>query len=1375
MPLDVDRLRAEAFTPFSGAVTSAVPNIHPTGLGLIEIVTGPGLVGFKLNGTLRWLIDVKFFAGKPVLNLNQVQDGLQVELTGARFPGTNLSADFVCELRKTNRPDTRMNLSMTLGGFHARLIFERWLAGSQHAESPVTLNDTVCQLGASGKVTMEGPAEAIFSPNWMLNFAAPTIATIITGPSSQLASDELTLRLLTSQDASVVSTPKSKRTHLTMLRGSHDWDLKPVPTLLAIGSLTAQKDLFDRIDIEAGETTSDDVDHVLLAQSFSEDKLTLQLGGELKDLDDNPFTLELVRPRYAIDFEADHAVLLSHFGQKPKWLSVQGFALQVGDVWGPAPFEMEMTGGLVTALRCEPRFLQACAPLKGDAVARPLPLDGKRLNFVAIPDTKPGWGVLAAPDVVGKPKLSLPDFAVSVLRRDDLLSLEFLFFNVALEAGQGTPPRLVKIDSGKDAFFATRFNAPQNIAERVFFEDADNTDPPTSPPVSALAAGPSRLVFRLAANVTSLGYTLDSLLHWENFDPSLAPVAVSPDPPEAISGEQQPLIREPNLSETAIEAPWHLIISPNSTGGWKHETTAVTHLNRTELWHTRLGVRKSIDGSSPLVDEQDESTRKIRAIWSPDYQSGPPPPSGGGPFRMSLDNRDRNQIVARSSNYFLSGQPPRAIDVNQLMLSALGAWMNVRGHWDDPGGLFNIEEWLHRAAMGRDNYVRVVEAGYLLPFGHRASLIKVTERKFQKNSSGHTTAYLRQREFIVVKEPEKDYGYLVTAVPQKRGRDFPYTSVGITTLVTPNLDVNNGLHFFPKVGGFEFLFHIVGRDRDGQLSEFTAPLLFAADSQDYLALAIADYTNASLLLRKRDLLGQSIAYAASSKPGDTSLNTSTLTFNVASLPNPSQQQHQPPFYPILDPNGAADVVIPAVQQLTGINATVPIKLYQNYVDSDFKEGGIFVELLNGGLEAKFSSSDRSGGVATPSMNVAALSRTFGTVGGASSTLDNFENGTFDPKDYFGTIADAKLLGFIPLTDVIEKVLNIAGNTAKVPKVLTNRMPDAIITSLAWKPMAKNWTAPGGFASVTFLAPDNPEHGEHLELDVTIRKPLVGGGPPEATVAGHMRNFKIDLFNVIGIHFKVLDFTSTSGKKLDTSAEMGEIEFEGDLRFLNELQKYIPSSGFRDPPSVNVTSTGVTVGYSQGIPNIGVGVFSLENIRLGAALELPFISQPVRFRFAFSEREHPFLISVSMLGGGGFFGLAIGPEGVEMLEAALEFGANVSINLVVASGNLHIMAGVYLKLEPSNNASQLTGYLRAGGSAEVLGLITISIEFYFGFTYYFEEHKIAGEASVDVEVDVLFFSATVEVKMRREFSDPEVSFSDLMSSSDWDDYCEAFAT
>ena len=69
----------------------------------------------------------------------------------------------------------------------------------------------------------------------------------------------------------------------------------------------------------------------------------------------------------------------------------------------------------------------------------------------------------------------------------------------------------------------------------------------------------------------------------------------------------------------------------------------------------------------------------------------------------------------------------------------------------------------------------------------------------------------------------------------------------------------------------------------------------------------------------------------------------------------------------------------------------------------------------------------------------------------------------------------------------------------------------------------------------------------------------------------------------------------------------------------------------------------------------------------------------------------------------------------------------------------------------------------------------SIEFYLGFTYYFAPTcRIAGEASVVIEVHVLFFSTSVTATMRREFADPKISVADLIGPADWASYCEAFA-
>ena len=54
----------------------------------------------------------------------------------------------------------------------------------------------------------------------------------------------------------------------------------------------------------------------------------------------------------------------------------------------------------------------------------------------------------------------------------------------------------------------------------------------------------------------------------------------------------------------------------------------------------------------------------------------------------------------------------------------------------------------------------------------------------------------------------------------------------------------------------------------------------------------------------------------------------------------------------------------------------------------------------------------------------------------------------------------------------------------------------------------------------------------------------------------------------------------------------------------------------------------------------------------------------------------------------------------MLEAAFEFGATASIDIGVASGGVHIMAGIYFSLRAqgagTDLAPTLVGYLRMGG-------------------------------------------------------------------------------
>jgi hypothetical protein len=130
----------------------------------------------------------------------------------------------------------------------------------------------------------------------------------------------------------------------------------------------------------------------------------------------------------------------------------------------------------------------------------------------------------------------------------------------------------------------------------------------------------------------------------------------------------------------------------------------------------------------------------------------------------------------------------------------------------------------------------------------------------------------------------------------------------------------------------------------------------------------------------------------------------------------------------------------------------------------------------------------------------------------------------------------------------------------------------------------------------------------------------------------------------------------------------------------------------------------------------------------------------------------------------------------MVEGALEFGGEFSLDVGVASGGVHIMAGIYFQLSGHN--SDLTGFVDIGGEVSVLGIISVSIDLNLSLSWQTSngKSKIEGKATMTVSVHVLFFSASVSITVERSFGsgsgDPKVD--ELISAGDWAAYAAAFA-
>lgn len=1007
-------------------------------------------------------------------------------------------------------------------------------------------------------------------------------------------------------------------------------------------------------------------------------------------------------------------------------------------------------------------------------------------------------------------------FSTWVVRPKDLLCLQFNFINVnIIPPLAGKPERL---QGGKDAYMIVHIQT-QHITEEAFFQasdidqtqeeiDADQPAPPDedeslkAPGFLGVAlAGPSRIGYKIPA-LTVIPYTLVGLLEaMQTLPLSVTPVA---DYKPLLSGcldvllrgrryPAPPPIMQPGDLHTAIEAPYRLILSPNDEANWRHAVGPITHEERTELWHTRL------EGDTP----DDEIS--VRAIWSPDYQPDnlqdhyEPNPADPNkqfipPFRSALDQHDRNEIVHLTSNWHLGSYTPLPVDSEGMMLTTLGSYLHLSGDWTPPplpdGGHLTVEQWRNITTLGRDHYVRVMYAGYLFPFGHRASLVKVTERKFHYRRDAETPgmiAYLFQRMFIMVREPTRNYDY----------RHMPFRSVTVRTRVTPDLADPNGDQipglgqeaFWPNIateaGIVPFQFHLYGKDWEGREVEFTAPLIFVSLDVDVDAGKINSVRSAynglsvSHERRSRTMSGQSVAFARNHKSGDTTLEAKTITFKAGSQGYASRH-----FRPEME---QAEVDIPAVQQMLGNKVPSTIEWETKYLDAGFGEankGHVFVKnVIPTALEF---AVDKVGGLVAPDILISGISRRVGPVGG---NISEWVDGIIKPSEIFDLNA-VNLLGGISLGAIISWCDDFDFGQKlyeNIPKFITIKDGNIIRTSYTWK------------CTNAELRHDNfvftPSPNSEFELEAIAEVPLDGSAPTYRT-AGKLTNFSVLLMPVpppppppepepdsikielVEIGFKAVKFSAENGKKPDVDVDLGEIEFKGILEYVKRLAELIPMDGFSDPPILDITSQGITVGFSLGLPTISVGAMSLQNMSFTASAYLPFVSgKQLNFHFAFCERHQPFTMTIYLFGGGGFFSIDIGISGIQMLEAAFEFGASVALDLGVASGKASIMGGFYFQM--AGKDFQFEAYFRAHGSLSVLGIITVSCEFYLSLTYASKGNlphagTLWGQCSLKVKISLLFFSISVSVKMEREFAGSDPNFCDMLTAGDWIDYCDAFA-
>jgi hypothetical protein len=492
-------------------------------------------------------------------------------------------------------------------------------------------------------------------------------------------------------------------------------------------------------------------------------------------------------------------------------------------------------------------------------------------------------------------------------------------------------------------------------------------------------------------------------------------------------------------------------------------------------------------------------------------------------------------------------------------------------------------------------------------------------------------------------------------------------------------------------------------------------------------------------------------------------------------------------------------------------------------------------------------SSRAGPL-TPAMSVVALSRTLGPVGGDLNTL---KAGTYDAAEMFRQAATTpRIMGGVKLSDIIPAV-PLRGDTAPDEAMV-------LTTERASKPAAGSALArrgggslappPEGYGSITRFRwrpklVSDPikllQFYDHTfcQVDLEIRVDFSGGGDePHTRFQGLLSNAKPwglisdlpdntdpgplvtnkpamtlrllgDIETFLEVDFTKFVFQMETGKDVDVNPVLGEIRFLGALKAIQKLKDSLTSLS---PPGfpklgyiVRPVGDSLEVGLKASELSVTLGAFTLKNLMVGITVTFPLMAtgndkpRPVRFNFYFAERADPFLLAVYCFGGGGFVVIGFGTDGMEWFEIALEFGIHAEPTVGIASGVLEIMAGIYLRLDVTPHGQQtcvLTGYLRGRGQLSVIGLVTIALEVYLGLTYESATNQITGQATVTLEIDVLFFSMSVGFHVERKFKcdsqqaaglrgqpaslaagDRGPGFLDLIPTQDvWNDYADAFA-
>jgi len=825
---------------------------------------------------------------------------------------------------------------------------------------------------------------------------------------------------------------------------------------------------------------------------------------------------------------------------------------------------------------------------------------------------------------------------------------------------------------------------PQHLAEQL--QEAAPATAPASGVWQAMLAGPSRVAVGLP-NGASVPFTIPGVL-----------AALGQYPVISSTGGDG--------GGTAIEAPWRVVMTPLPAPGGAalqalHRAQPLDNGGVTAMWHTTVGPPQTASGG------QDS-----HAAGAPVIQLTPADPGAAAasdpPFAISLGHGDRVQLVAWAA------QQPALAD--RLGLSALGAWLRAWGTWPS-------FTWNHELHQGRDIRVHTATRGTLYPTGHRATFTKDVTRVVE-GSLGDAAVLLVQRVLQV--------DQAVAGLPGDPAvaRLFPFDAVELLVtrfdgLGEPPLQNADGAQYFalvwPDNQEVSFPVRITAAGQSPVV--VSLPLFFVPDPPGAAAATgpPSVHADAGLIggFVGQAALGQ-LAAAYGQQARDTAGEVIDLVRSSVPAPGDRHEVHAltiaanpAAFAPRL---ASMQVAISSLRGLLGADADVvrTATFAQDYLSRG--DAASVILDLDSPLTIDFTGhSDKSGGLMAPKYAPDALSRFAGPV--PARALLAAAGGAIDPAALFP--AEATLLGFA-LRDL---VTDLKTPPQIVPGAGADGRP---VVTMTWQGIALK---PAG----CFTA----DNSSRLDLTVTA------GADGTHTLCS-VTNVGLQLppgpDALLALHFGTVSFEQQAGNLPQVHIAGLKAQFTGDLRLLQDLENAVDLSSLA--PYFDISPAGIVAHYSVSIPTLAAGVFVLRDVAFSAQLDVPF-DGPLELTLGFASKQNRFALTVLAFGGGGYVAMTMDHTGLRRFEVELEFGALIEVDFVIASAEVHALGGVQFILAEDGSV-QLTGYLRIGGSVDILGLVSVSVDLCLQLSYQSQTNALVGRATMVVDIDLTLWSESVEL-------------------------------